>query len=178
MKIDWRQNWNPKVYWKDTRDFLAYRDELISKTLQVVANWKAQRSATGKSNKNLAFLCGRLELLVDECDARNQLPTATSANVEELANDLGDFLSVLPETDCWDRHPGYYTGDQEVPELCDGCPLIGPVKGMSGSHRYFGCDALAFVGAKLVEWRAGLPANPWPEPSVWYSAFETDRSKH
>lgn len=178
MKTDWRQHWNPRVYWKDTKDFRAYRDELVAKTLQVVANWKKQRSSVGRSNKNLAFLCGRLELLVDECEVGAKLPTPSSANIEALANDLGDFLSVLPETDCWDRHPGYYQADQEIPNICDGCPFIGPVKGMSGPHRYYGCDAFVFIGMKLVEWRAGLPGNPWPEPGVWYSAFETDRSKH
>ena len=61
---------------------------------------------------------------------------------------------------------------------CGGCPLVGPVKGLSGAHVYYGCDALAFVGEKIVEWRAGLPANAWPEPGVWYSAFETDRRRH
>lgn len=49
---------------------------------------------------------------------------------------------------------------------------------MSGESLYYGCDALAFIGAKIVEWRTGYPANPWPEPGVWYSAFESDRSRH
>jgi hypothetical protein len=177
-KTDWRQRWNPRAYWKDTRDFLAYRDELVSKTLQVVAHWKQQRTKVGKSNKNLAFLCSRLELLVEECGATSLLPEPFGSNLEDLAHDLADFLSVLPETDCWERHPGYATPGEEVPDVCEGCPLVGPVKGMSGDHKYYGCDVLAFMGEKLIEWRAGLPTNPWPEPGVWYSAFETDRSKH
>ena len=178
MKSDWQQHWNPKAYWKDTADFRAYRDDLVAKTLQLVAEWKQQRSGIGRANKNMAFLCSRLELLVDECDPTD-LPSARGQGVQELADDLADYPSILPATDCWTAHGNSSASPgEDPPTICDGCPLIGPVKGMSGDRRYWACDALSFIGEKLVEWRVGLPANPWPEPGVWYSAFESDRGRH
>jgi hypothetical protein len=176
---DWYVRWNPNVYWRDTGDFLAYRDDLIPKTLQLVANWRRQKAVVTKANKNLAYLCSRLELLVEGAGAIALLPQPSSEDAALLAHDLADFLSILPKTDCWDVHgDDYALPGEPPPEVCRGCPLVGPVRGLSGSHLYYGCDALAFIGEKLVEWRAGAPSNPWPEPGVWYSAFETDRRRH
>ena len=158
---------------------MAYRDELVARTLQVVADWKHRRSKVANANRNLAFLCGRLELLLEGCSAIEMLPAPSGGDPEILAHDLGDLLSVLPRTNCWDAHGGRYAiPGEDPPEVCAACPLVGPVKGLSGSHLYYGCDALAIMGEKLVEWRAGFPSNPWPEPNVWYSAFESDRSRH
>jgi hypothetical protein len=178
-KRDWRERWDPKTAWKGTEDFLAYRDELVARTLQVVADWRPQKSRVSKMNKNLAFLCGRLELLIDESEALGSLPAPSGGNLEARAHDLADLLSVLPQTNCWEVHGDRFAVRGETPpDICADCPLAGPVKGLSGSHLYYGCDALTFMGEKLVEWRAGYPANPWPEPGVWYSAFETNRHRH
>ena len=123
MKLaDWQQHWNPRAYWKDTNDFLAYRDELVARTLRVVAEWRHQRPTIAKNSKNLAFLCGRLELLVDECGANHLLPQPSHADLETLAHELADFLSILPESDCWDRHPPIAARGEDPPPVCDGCP--------------------------------------------------------
>jgi len=178
MSREWVRHWKPDAYWKDTPDFEVYRDELIAKTLQLVSNWKQQRQRVSKARKNLAFFCTRLEMLVEESNPSLELPPASGIPVEELADDVADFLSVLPRTDCWDKHGDRFVTSEEAPSICGGCPLTKPVRGMSGGHRYWACDALAFMGEKIVEWRVGYPADPWPEPGVWYSAFESDRSRH
>lgn len=178
MKTDWQTRWNPKAYWRGTTEFSAYREDLVLKVLRVVSEWKRQRQKVAKLDKNLAFLCGRLEILVEECGASVWLPDASGEDLEVLAHDLADFLSVLPETDCWDLHPPTATQGVSPPPICNDCPFVGPVSGLSGDEKYFGCDTLTFFGWKLVDWRAGSPRNAWPEPGVWYSAFETNRRRH
>ena len=175
---DWQATWNPRARWKDTRDYLAYRGDVVSKTLELVAVWRRQKAEISSLSKNLGFLCSRLELLVEECGADDRLPEIGQPDVEALARELGDLLSILPETDCWDRHPPVATPGEPEPAICDGCPLIGPVKGLSGDQRYYGCDTLAFFGWKIVDHRAGLPREAWPEPGAWYSAFESNRTRH
>jgi hypothetical protein len=179
MTKEWVRRWNPKAYWRNTPNFSLYRDDLLAKVLQVVADWKEQKRRVSKARKNLAFFCTRLEMLADESIASIELPPASGQLIEALTDDLADYLSVLPETDCWERHGNQFVIDpDDPPSICEGCAMVAPVRGMSGTHRYWTCDALAFMGAKIVEWRAGFPADPWPEPGVWYSAFETDRSRH
>jgi hypothetical protein len=174
----WVKRWNPDAYWRETTDFLAYREDLAHKVVTLVAEWRAQRNEISKARKNLAFLCERLDMLVVESGLALPVPEAEGGDIDLVADDLGDFLSILPKTDCWDRHPGFYQGDEDRPEVCEGCPFEKPVKGLSGSHQYYACDTLAFIGEKIVDWRVGYPADPWPEPGVWFSWFESDRSKH
>lgn len=179
-KQDWRETWNLDIAWKGTDDFLAYRDELVTRTLQVVANWRKQRTQVNKKSKNLAYLCSRLDLLVDRSGALDLLPMPSADDTEMLARRLGDLLTVLTRTNCWEVHGNNDSAseDEPPPDVCQGCPFVGPVDGLSGHLKYWGCDALTFIGHKLVEWRSGYPENPWPEPGVWSSAFETDRRRH
>ncbi|MCC6179256.1 MAG: hypothetical protein IT305_28450 [Chloroflexi bacterium] len=179
-KQDWHERWSHDTLWKDTDDFLVYREDLVRDTLQVVANWRKQKTALGKKNKNLAYFCSRLDLLVDRSGALDLLPAPSADDTEMLARRLGDLLTVLTRTNCWELHGNNdgVSDDELPPEACEGCPLVGPVDGLSGPHKYWGCDALTFIGWKLIDWRAGLRENPWPEPGVWYSAFETDRRRH
>ncbi|MGE3270342.1 MAG: hypothetical protein AB7P40_16435 [Chloroflexota bacterium] len=179
MATDWRQSWSPRAAWKGTNDFLAYREDVVTETLQLVANWRQQKTQVSRKNKNLAYLCSRLDHLVQRSGARQLLPAPTRDDAESLARSLADLLTVLTETNCWEAHgnsDGVY--DEDPPEVCQGCPFVGPVDGLSGNRQYWGCDALTFIGWKLLEWRSGYPANPWPEVGVWYSAFESDRSRH
>lgn len=175
---DWRDRWDPRAHWKGTADFLAYRGHLIDRVLRLVSEWKhGGRRAVG-GDGNVAFFCERLEMLVGECNADHLLPQPSGQSVAELAHDLSDFLSVLPETDCWDRHPPTAGPGAAAPSYCDECPFVGPVKGLTGEQRYYGCDTLVFFGWKIVDWRAGLPSDAWPEPGVWYSAFESNPRGH
>ena len=88
---DWQATWNPRARWKDTRDYLAYRGDVVSKTLELVAVWRRQKAEISSLSKNLAFLCSRLELLVEECGADDRLPEIGQPDVEALARELGDL---------------------------------------------------------------------------------------
>jgi hypothetical protein len=155
----------------------VYRQTLVEKTLRIVSEWKASgpRRNQIKNNRLKSFIA-RLERLVTECD-EVLLPKPAGADLEDLATDLADYLSILPHTDCWQVH-GNGPAGEAPPGVCSGCPFVGPVQGLSGDLRYHGCDVLAFMGEKVVDHRIGLPANAWPEPGVWYSGFETNPRTH
>src|SRR5438046_2599324 len=98
------QGWHGSADGKQSEDFRDYRDELVVKTLQVVANWRRQRTQIGKKNKNLAYLCSRLDLLVEGAGATALLPPPSSDDTETLIWRLSDLLTMLAQTNCWDLH--------------------------------------------------------------------------
>jgi hypothetical protein len=90
LKIeDWQQTWNPKKHWKDSPDFLVYRDDVLRRVFELVAECRGNRARAGRLRKNLPFFCERMEMLFSDAGALHLLPEPAGAGIDELANELG-----------------------------------------------------------------------------------------
>lgn len=151
-------------------DFIESEHEVHELLCRFVAQWRAGVGLRDPDRRAL-ILCEALDRVATDIELL--LPDPNEEPQVAALRRLADVLMELPSTDVWSDHAKEKKREEDEERLCR---LHGTVRGANGVD-YRGCDRLAWIGDKLLNAKYGLK-NIWPEPGVWSSWFECDRSRH
>lgn len=135
-----------------------------------VSQWRAGVGPR-EMDRRAVILCEALDRVASDLEVA--IPEPNAELQTEALGRLADVLMELPSTDVWTSHAEDAFLSRDLGHYCR---LHRTVRGANGID-YRGCDRLAWIGDKLLNAKYGLKGI-WPEPGVWSSWFESDRTRH